>query len=178
MKVSNGNHNQISKQLGLKMMSSSLHLLNRIHGIANYQFDCDIGQKLFPKNVKISLSKKTGRVRHIHYNHILIATLRPTDSLFSLTIEGAKRLHALINPPRFRVVIPPDIEEYVRTNRDVFARHVLSADEKIIPGEEILVTNEKDELLAVGKAVLPGKEMLSFKRGVAVKVRRGIGDCP
>ena len=130
------------------------------------------------KDVKISFSKRTGRVRHIHYHEILIATLRPMDGFFSLTLGGAQRLHSLIKPPRFRVVIQPDVEEFVRMNRDVFARHVCSVDEKIIPGEEVLITNEKDELLAIGKAVLTGMEMLSFKRGVAVKVRRGIGEGP
>jgi predicted RNA-binding protein (TIGR00451 family) len=160
------------------MMPDSHSLINKIRGIANYQFDCAVGQKLFPEKVEISLSKRTGRVRHILYDQVLLATLRPTDSLFSLTIEGAKRLRTLIKPPRFRVVILPDVEEYVRTNRDVFARHVLSADEKLLPGEEALVTNKNDELLAVGKAVLTGREMLSFKRGVAVKVRRGIGGYP
>jgi predicted RNA-binding protein (TIGR00451 family) len=160
------------------MVMVSFYQLNRIRGIANYQFDCDVGQQLFPKDVKISLSKRTGRVRHIHYNKMLIATLRPKDGLFSLTIEGAKRLHSLLKPSRFRVVIHSDVEEFVRMNRDVFARHVLSVDEKIMPGEEVLVTNKKDELVAIGKAVLTGVEMLSFKRGVAVKVRRGIGECP
>ncbi|UCH37880.1 MAG: tRNA-guanine(15) transglycosylase, partial [Candidatus Bathyarchaeota archaeon] len=168
----------LSKQLRLEMLPDSLSLINRIRGIANYQFGCAVGQKLFPEKVEISISKRTGRVRHIYYDHVLLATLRPTDSIFSLTIEGAKRLRILIKPPRFRVVILSDVEEYVRTNRDVFARHVLSADEKLLPGEEVLVTNKKDELLAVGKAVLTGMEMLSFKRGVAVKVRRGIGGYP
>jgi uncharacterized protein with predicted RNA binding PUA domain len=37
----------------------------------------------------------------------------------------------------------------------------------------VVVTNEDDDLLAVGKALLSGMEMLAFKRGIAVKVRRG-----
>lgn len=150
--------------------------INRIRGIANYQFEKDVGRDLFPNNVNILLSKKTGRVRHIYLNETLIATLRPTDGFFSLTISGAKRLSSLIAPPRFRVIIQKDIEEFVRNGKTVFARHVVSADMNIRPGEEILVTNLHDEILAVGRAMLTGKEMLSFKRGIAVKVRKGLGE--
>ncbi|MCK5403375.1 pseudouridine synthase, partial [Candidatus Bathyarchaeota archaeon] len=47
-------------------------------------------------------------------------------------------------------------------------------DGKIRPGEEVVVINNKNIVLAVGKALLSGDEMLAFNRGVAVKVRRGI----
>jgi len=39
--------------------------------------------------------------------------------------------------------------------------------------EEVIVLNGKQRVIAVGKAVLSGDEMKSFKKGVAVKVRRG-----
>jgi archaeosine-15-forming tRNA-guanine transglycosylase len=39
--------------------------------------------------------------------------------------------------------------------------------------EEIIILNGKQRVIAVGKAVLSGDEMKAFKRGVAVKVRRG-----
>jgi predicted RNA-binding protein len=35
------------------------------------------------------------------------------------------------------------------------------------------VLDEGSKVLAVGRAVLSGEEMKAFKRGVAVKVRRG-----
>ncbi|RLI35427.1 pseudouridine synthase, partial [Candidatus Bathyarchaeota archaeon] len=44
---------------------------------------------------------------------------------------------------------------------------------EIRPGDEVAVVNGEDRLLAVGKAVLSGVEMASFKSGAAVKVRRG-----
>jgi len=147
--------------------------LNRIQGIANYQFEEDIGRELFPDGVKITLSKKTGRARHVYLDGKLMATLRPTNGFFSLTINGAQRLSSLIKPPRFRVVVQKDVEEFIREGRNVFARHVVASDQEIRPGEEVIITNEEDEVLAVGRALLTGREMLSFKRGVAVKVRRG-----
>ena len=148
--------------------------LDRIRGIANYQFGEDIGRNFFPDGVKISFSKRTGRIRHISFDETLLATLRPKDGFFSLTIEGARRLRSLIAPPRFRAVILEEIEEFARSGRSVFARHVIVADAEIRPGEEVIVTNEEDEVLAVGRALLTGEEILAFKKGVAIKVRRGV----
>lgn len=155
-------------------MEKDTLFLTRIRGIANYQFDGDVGQSFFPDEVTITRSKRTGRVRHVFLDKVLLVTLRPTNGYFSLTIDGARRLCSLIKPPRFRVVVQSDIEEFVKQGRNVFARHVVSADAHIKPGEEVIVTDEYDTILAVGKAVLTGREMPSFKKGVAVKVRRGV----
>jgi len=40
-------------------------------------------------------------------------------------------------------------------------------------GDEVLVVDEDDALLATGKAVLSPLEMLQIRRGVAVSVRSG-----
>ena len=74
------------------------------------------------------------------------------------------------------MVVQSDVKQFAKRGKDVFARHVVSADKDIKPGEEVFVIDEKNVILAVGKAVLSGKEMLSFKKGVAVKVRRGVGE--
>ena len=157
-------------------MEKNLSHLNRIHGIANYQFAKNIGRFLFPKEVEIALSKRTGRIRHVYLNGTLIATLRPTDGMFSLTIDGAQRLRSKIGSPRHRVVVRGDVEKFAKDGRNIFARHVINADVEIRPGEEVIVTDEKDEVLAVGRALLTGLEMLSFKRGIAVKTRKGVDE--
>ena len=156
-------------------MEKDILYLNRIRGIANYQFAENIGQVFFPSRVEISVSKRTGRIRHIYLDGALMATLRPTDGLFSLTIDGAMRLCSLVGPSRLRVVVQEDVEEFAKEGRNIFARHVINADVEIRPGEEVIVTNKNDEVLAVGRALLTGREMVSFKRGVAVKTRRGVG---
>lgn len=157
-------------------MEKNTSHLNRIRGVANYQFVKNVGRTLFPRKVTISLSQRTGRIRHVYLDGVLLATLRPTDGLFSLTIEGARRLSKKISSPRFRVVIQRDVEEFAKKGKDVFARHIVVADPDIRPGEEVIITDEKDEVLAVGRALLTGREMLSFKRGIAVKTRRGVGE--
>ena len=147
--------------------------LQKIISIADYQFGRHVGEKLFPDNVEVVYSKRTGRIRRIYLDESMLATLRPRDGLFSLTIAGARRLWTLAKPKRSWVEVQDEAEPFVVKGRSVFAKYVADADEDIRPQEEVVVVNMKNEVLAVGRAVLSGKEMKAFKRGVAVKVRRG-----
>lgn len=144
--------------------------------MANYQFGHGVGEALFPDSVTITHSKSTGRVRFVRQGRNLLATLRPTDGLLALTVAGAKRVVAAVKPPYIRVVVSDDAQSFVADGGNVFAKHVLSADQAIRPGEEVIVTDRSDRVVAVGKALLTGMEMLAFRRGVAVKTRRGVGE--
>jgi len=150
--------------------------LARARAIANYQFESNVGSSLFPDDIEIAYSKRTGRLRHLYLGGMIIATLRPKDGFFSLTPAGARRLAEALPPPRFRVVVREDVVKFIAEGRDVFARHVVDADSQLRAGEEALVTSPSWEVVAVGKALLTGKEMLGFKRGVAVKVRKGVSE--
>ncbi|PSQ11493.1 pseudouridine synthase [Halobacteriales archaeon QS_5_70_15] len=57
-----------------------------------------------------------------------------------------------------------------------FAKFVADVDPAIRPGDEVLVVHERGDLLAVGRAELPGGAMRDFGTGMAVKTREGIGD--
>ncbi|MCX8204237.1 MAG: pseudouridine synthase [Candidatus Nezhaarchaeota archaeon] len=149
--------------------------LRRIRAIANYQFSEGVGDKIFPDEVELSFSRRTGRVRHIYLNNKLLATLRPNDGLLALTIEGARRLLGILPPPRMRIVVSSKYEEAIAKGRDVQAAWVEQADPDVRPGDEVLVVNAHDKLLAIGRAMLPGDGMTTFKAGLAVRVRRGVG---
>jgi predicted RNA-binding protein (TIGR00451 family) len=123
--------------------------------------------------VIITISKRTKKIRHVYLGDRLLATLKPTDGLFSLTIEGARRLVCYIKPLRLWVQVQDDVAAFIEKGGDVFAKHVTDADIEIRPMEEVIVLNGKQTVIAVGKAVLSGDEMKAFKKGVAVKVRRG-----
>jgi len=146
--------------------------LARIRSIANYQFGEGCGEVIFPDNVTISYSKNTGRIRHIYLGNILLATLKPTNGLFSITLEGGARL---LECPSFKsiVKVKDEVAEFIMKGRSLFAKHVLEADGGIRPGEEVVVVDSNREIVGVGKAILNGIEMLVFKRGVAVKIRKG-----
>lgn len=74
------------------------------------------------------------------------------------------------------MVVQSDVAEFIRQGRNVFAKHVVVADPEIRPEAEVLVVNERDALLGVGKAVLTGREMTAFKTGAAVKTRHGVDE--
>jgi uncharacterized protein with predicted RNA binding PUA domain len=147
--------------------------LRRIRSVADYQFGKGVGEKLFPENVEIAYSKRTGRIRYIYLDGKRLATLRPMDGLFSLSIEGAKRIIESGAPAKCIVTVKNTVSKFIADGGDVFAVHVVKADNEIRPKDEVIVVNEKGEVLAVGRAVLSGEEMTAFKVGVAVKVRRG-----
>lgn len=157
---------------GVTMLHNSLR---KIRSVADYQFGRGAGEVLFPSNVEISLFRRTGRVRHIRLNGRLLATLRPTDGFFSLTIEGARQIVQL-DPPRLWVRVQDDVADFIAKGRSVFAKHVIDCDEEIRPAEEVFITDSQHRILAVGRAVLTGKEMKAFKHGVAVRVRRGVDE--
>ena len=144
--------------------------IRMLRKIAEYQFGC-IVDELFPSGCSVELSPSTGRPRRIWLDGKLLATLRASDGLLSLTVEGGRRLLELVAPPRLRVVVRQDVAGEVAEGRSVFSIHVWDCDRDILPGQEVLVVDVDDRLLAVGKAVLSGMEMGVLKRGVAVKIR-------
>jgi 7-cyano-7-deazaguanine tRNA-ribosyltransferase len=150
--------------------------LQKIQSIADYQFGRWVGTKLFPSEVRIAYSKRTKKIRHIYLGEELLATLQPTTGLFILTIAGAKRMVCKVEPLRLWVRLQDDVEPFIAKGRSVYAKHVVDADSEIRPQEEVIVLNGRDEVVAVGRALLTGKEMMAFNRGVAVRVRRGVAE--
>ena len=148
--------------------------LQKIRSVADYQFGREVGKCLFPIEVEIVHSKRTGKIRHVYLGEELLVTLRPTTGLFILTIAGAKRMVREAKPLRLWVRIQDDIEPFIAKGRSVFSKHVVDADSEIRPQEEVIVVNGKNMVVAVGRALLSGNEMKIFRRGVAVRVRRGV----
>lgn len=147
--------------------------VRKIRSVADYQFGKETGERLFPENVKITYSPRTGRIRYIHLDDERLSTMRPTDGLFSLSITGAKRIVENRDSAKCFVTVRDDVAKFVAEGGDVFAAHVVRADEEIRAKDEVIVVDEKGTVLAVGRAVLCAEEMKVFKRGVAVKVRHG-----
>jgi len=146
--------------------------LVKLRGIANYQLGRGVGEALFTGKTIVVHSPRTGRMRHLYRDGRLLATLRPTDGMLALSLEGAR---LLMRGDCFKniVVVQTDVSDFIKCGRNVFAKHVRHASPTIRPEDEVIVVNEKNDLVATGRAFLSGEEMLSFRRGVAVKVRHG-----
>lgn len=145
----------------------------RLRAVADYQFGRGAGAALFPDDTRIEYSKNTGKPRHLWAGDELVANYRPNDALFTVTIAGARRLVAAIKEFKYSVWIMDDVVEIVEQGKNVFARHVRDAGESIRPGDEVVVVDESGKVVAVGKSKMNRGDMLSFKTGTAVRVRRG-----
>ncbi len=150
-------------------------MLKRARMIADFQFGRGAGGALFPDETTFSLSK-TGRLRYLYCGKERIATVRARDGLLTLSMLGAERLHSFFPAPMLRVTASDDAAPFIAKGGNLFARHVMCLDPDIRAGEEVLVVDKKDLLLATGKAVLAPEEMLQMKRGVAVLTRRAAED--
>jgi predicted RNA-binding protein (TIGR00451 family) len=148
-------------------------ILQKIRKVADYQFGKGSGNILFSKNIKVSFSKKTGKIRYIYDHEKLFATIRPETGLFSLTIKAATRLFKRSKAKRLWVKVERDASLFIEKENDAFAKHVIDVDENIRPMEEVIILNELNEVIAVGKSLLSGIEMKTYNKGVAVKIRKG-----
>lgn len=147
--------------------------LRRIRSIADYQYGEGVGNILFPDTVNIQHSNATGRIRYINLNGKRVATLRPTDGMLSLSISAAQTLKQNAHSAQCFVTVRADVAKFAADGGDVFAAHVVKADCNICAKDEVIVLNEANKVIAVGRALLSGMEMCAFRTGVAVKVRHG-----
>ncbi len=157
----------------IEPVKPQLHELRRIRMVTCYQFGTG-AERAFPITIRITRSPNTHRIRHIYKDGKLLATYRPKDGMLALSIPGGQVLRRILKPPRHRVTVVSGVEEFIRKGGNVFAKHVTKVDPKLRPAEEVLVVDEKDRLLAVGRSFFNAQEMLSFKIGLAVKVRHGV----
>ncbi len=144
----------------------------KLKAMADYQFGGGAGEALIRGDIAVERARN-GRIRRIYSKGVLLATIRASDGFIIPTEAGAERLLEL-PPPMSRVVMHGDASEFIREGKSAFAGFVVNADPEIRPHQEVLLVGEDDEFLAAGKALLSGKEMLAFRRGVAVKVRHHV----
>jgi len=136
---------------------------------------------------------RTGRIRNvIDSEGIHLFSPRLAEGGLSLTIGGAKKLHSLREDPipsgfstRINkdytgkglawIVVDSDAEPFVRQGRNVMHGFVKACDGWTRPGETVIIVNENSELLAIGRSQSTPRELATFKKGIAIKVREG---CP
>jgi len=143
----------------------------KISAVSDMQFGKGASKALFNGSIKIIKSKKTGKIRNIYCdgNHIL--SMRASDGMFTLKIDGAKLLHKFFKYPTLRVVVKDDAVPFINEGKSVFAKFVEDCDTELLPLDECLIVDKKDNLLAVGRCLLNKNEMLSFNYGVAASTR-------
>ncbi|MBN2065253.1 MAG: tRNA guanosine(15) transglycosylase TgtA [Candidatus Thermoplasmatota archaeon] len=146
----------------------------RISAVCDMQFGRGCGDVLLGGDIAVVKSKKTDKIRNVYCNGRHILSMRASDGLFTLKLDGAKILHKKIPFPLLRVVVHDDAVPFIKEGKSVFAKFVTDCDEELRPLDECLIVDIKDQLLAVGRCLLNKTEMLSFSFGMAVKTREKI----
>jgi archaeosine synthase len=93
---------------------------------------------------------------------IQLGMLTAERGMISLTVEGAEIAAAVGK----NIVEMMDFE----MKGNLFAVGVVNADPGLRPGDEAIVVLN-GEVVAVGVAMMSGREMVDLKRGIAVKIR-------
>ncbi len=124
-----------------------------IRGILSWQFDVDV-------NTRGMWLRTRGPETFVLQGKDQLFSLSPDTGLCAPTFEGWRRLGE-----GYRV----QIDTFVPRG-DILAPGVLSADDRIREGDEVLVIGK--DLQATGRAAMGAGEMLASTRGVAVRVRK------
>ena len=125
--------------------------------------------KYLPKKIKITFSKKNGRIRSVYDDNQLLCTLR-IDGGLAITPYFAEML---LQSKKFKencLSIDNDSKPFVEEGRSVFCNHVVWCGKNIQIGSDVPVLF-KNRVIAVGRAVLSSIMIESLNRGVAIKIR-------
>ncbi len=157
-----------------KISKPSPEEIEDLRAIASFQFR-GVGRKFIPENILIIRSPRTYRIRAILLEGKVIATIRASDYRLLLRIHGGIRLNNILEKPFLRVMVSNKYAQFIAEGGNVFAPHIVFMDPEIKPHDEVLVVDEDWNLLAVGKAILPGWIATLFSRGEVIRVRESIG---
>ena len=150
--------------------------LRKVKAISDYQFGQEITDILFENENEITFefSKNTGKIKHVYENDNLLLNFRPTNGFFTLSIFSAIKIIEKIPSPKLRAVILNEVSDFIKIGRNVFCKHIIDIDDNLRSNDEIIAVNQDNEILAIGKLLIPVPYVRSFKSGIAIKVRKGI----
>ncbi|MFX1337960.1 MAG: PUA domain-containing protein [Promethearchaeota archaeon] len=150
--------------------------LRKAKAICDYQFGPNITDILFrnEEDIRLERSKNTDKIRYIYIKDKLLLTLRPNNGFFTLSFFSAKKIIKNTTPPKLRAIVLTEISEFIKQGRNVFCKHIINIDENLRPMDEVIIVDQNDELLAIGRLKIPIAYVKTFKNGVAINVRKGI----
>ncbi len=144
--------------------------LEKIRFLADFQFGKNSGKALFPDDSQITVSRSTGRIRTVSLEGKILATMRVHDGYLALTMEGGERIRKSSPEMKNRVMVTKESAEFNSQGKSVFFNFIKECDPGIIPYNDVLVVDPDDVLVAVGRPLVSGKEMMQYRKGVAVSI--------
>jgi PUA-domain protein len=89
------------------------------------------------------------------------------------TVRGAIEL----NPQRHLVTVDMGAVRFIRNGADVMSPGIVDADESIVPGDFVVVIDERHKKpLGIGTALVTGIDMTHKTKGKAVRIVHHVGD--
>jgi 7-cyano-7-deazaguanine tRNA-ribosyltransferase len=147
--------------------------IERIKAVARYQFGNEAADALLDGEITYVRSRKTKKIRNVFVDGEHIMSMRAGDGMFTLRLEGARKIAAKVPAPRMRVAVDDGSVPFVAQGRNVFAQFVLSADPELVPQDEAIITDKDGNLVGVGRMLLVESEIKAMKKGIAVRTRTG-----
>ena len=148
----------------------------KLKALLSFQWGASASSLADLDGLEMSISRSTGKIRHVKQDDEILLTLVPTTGLFTPTYEGGKQLLNQGVDEQYIVTINDEVSEFVSSGKSALAKFIVKVSPKLRAGEEVLVVDSTKSLLGVGKALLTGNEMIAFQRGVAVNIRHSKGN--
>jgi conserved protein with predicted RNA binding PUA domain len=155
------------------MAMASSPELRQVTIMVDYLFGRGVSKALPRGSYRLTHSRRSGRVKLVHLDGKLFATVKPNGSM-ALSMSGAETLSRSREFRKNCVQVSDEAAQFVQGGRSVFCKFVERAGANVYPRGEVAVVDGSWKVLGVGTAVLNGAHMTLFKSGVAVKVRQGL----
>ena len=126
-----------------------------------HNIDALFGQgvsKHLPKNIEISFSKRTGRIREVYHNQKLLCTLR-IDGGLAITPFFAQ---ILMKSKKFKencLEVDQESKPFVEDGRSDFCGHIVWCGKSIRSQSDVPILY-KDRVIALGKAILLSRRQI------------------
>ena len=136
----------------------------------SFQFDPEVATSILPspQGFIVEYSRR-GMPRYVFKGDRHYLTLKPSDGLFTISIEAGEAIVGASEYPRYRVVVSG------LSGGSVFAHNVVDMDPRLRPGDEVVVVNEADEVIGTGRLKIPLVMLKGLARGEVVRVRHRRG---
>ncbi len=147
------------------------YLKMKVNHIFKYQFGKGLFEIIPMERIELLRSKNTGKIRNVILDSNILLSMRASDGLFSINLNSSRLIHDNFPYPKHRIIVDSEVIDFIREGKNVFSKFICDADEGLRPGDEVIIVDEDDDLIAYGRTLLNRKEMTEFKQGMAVKNR-------
>ena len=141
--------------------------------MVDYLFGKGVSKAIPKDGMRLTYSRRSGRVKFVYHGDRLFATMRPNGSM-ALSVYGASLLSKSSRFLQNCVTVDNDAAQFVRGGKSVFCKFVTKAGRRIRPRGDVAILDGSGRVIGVGTSIMAGAFIQQFKTGAAIKVREGL----